>query len=69
MRNYYAVVNVEDRRLATQVSAENVADAFEAATFECEARYPRLDVETIAVQEIVDEHQGREVIRNPAEGA
>jgi hypothetical protein len=32
MRNYYAVVNVEDRRLATQVSAENVADAFEAAT-------------------------------------
>ena len=68
MRNYYAVVNVEDRRLATQVSAENVAEAFEAATFECEARYPRLDVETIAVQEIVDEHQRREVIRNPAEG-
>ena len=68
MRNYYAVVNVEDRRLATQVSAENVAEAFEAATFECEARYPRLDVETIAVQEIFDEHLGRKVIRNPAEG-
>jgi hypothetical protein len=67
MRNYYAVVNVEDRRLATQVSAENVADAFEAATFECEARYPRLDVETIAVQEIVDEPPGREIIRNPPE--
>jgi hypothetical protein len=56
MRKYYALVNVEHRQLGTHVSAENVAAAFEAATFKCRKQYPRLHVETIAVQEIVDEH-------------
>ena len=56
MRKYYALVNVEHRQLGTNVSAENVAAAFEAATFKCKTWYPRLHVETIAVQEIADEH-------------
>jgi hypothetical protein len=56
MRKYYAIVNVEQRQLGTLVSAENVAAAFEAATFKYRTRYPRLHVETIAVQEIVEEH-------------
>ena len=56
MRKYYALVNVEGKQLGTQVSAENVAAAFEAATFKYKMRYPRLHVETIAVQEIADEH-------------
>ena len=52
MRNYYAVVNVENRRLGTYVSAENIAAAFEAATLKYKTRYPRFHVEAIAVQEI-----------------
>ena len=56
MRTYYAVVNVGDRRLGTHVSAENIAAAFEAATFKYKTRYPRSYVETIAVQEMADEH-------------
>ena len=59
MRNYYAVVNVEERQLGTYVSAENVAAAFEAATFKYHARHPRLHVETIAVQEIAEEYADR----------
>jgi hypothetical protein len=60
MRTYYAVVNVEQRRLGTLVSAENIAAAFEAATFKYKKRYPRFYVETIAVQEMADEHAHRE---------
>jgi hypothetical protein len=56
MRKYYALVNVEHSQLETQVSAENAAAPFEAATWKCRTRYLRLHVETIAVQEIVDEH-------------
>ena len=56
MRKYYALVNVENRQLGTHVSAENVAAAFEAATWKCKTQYPRLHVEAIAVQEIADEH-------------
>ena len=52
MRSYYAVVNVENRRLGTYVCAENIAAAFEAATLKYKTRYPRLHVEAIAVQEI-----------------
>ena len=56
MRTYYAVVNVENRRLGTHVSAENIAAAFEVATSKYKTRYPRSYVETIAVQEIADKH-------------
>ena len=56
MRNYYALVNVDAKRLGTYVSAENVPAAFEAATFKCQARHPRLHVETMAVQEIAAEY-------------
>jgi hypothetical protein len=60
MRTYYAVVNVEDRRLETQVSAENIAAAFDAATFKYKTQYPRFYVETIAVQEMAGEHAHRD---------
>jgi hypothetical protein len=55
MRKYYAVVNVENRRLGTYVSAENIAAAFEAARLKYKTRYPRCQVEAIAVQEISDD--------------
>ena len=55
MRTYYAVVNVEAKRLGTHVSAENIAAAFEAARFKYKTRYPRCYVETIAVQEMAEE--------------
>jgi hypothetical protein len=61
VRTYYAVVNVEDRRLGTHVSAENIAAAFEAARFKYKTRYPRCYVETIAVQEMADEQADRGV--------
>jgi hypothetical protein len=41
MRTYYAVVNVGDRRLETHVSAENIAVAFEAATFKYKTQRPK----------------------------
>jgi hypothetical protein len=49
MKTYYAIVNVEERRLGTYVRAEHVAAAFETATARDKARHPRLQVETIAV--------------------
>jgi len=55
MKTYYAIVNVEDRQFGTYVPAENVAAAFETATARCKTRHPRLQVETIAVQEIAEE--------------
>ncbi len=68
MRNYYAVVNVEERRLGTYVSAENVAAAFETATFKYQARHPRSQVETIAVQEMANEYADRDRRNIKSEG-
>ncbi len=56
MKTYYAIVNVEERRLGTYVRAEHVAAAFETTTARYKARHPRLHVETIAVQEIAEEY-------------
>jgi len=56
VKTYYALVNIEDRRLGAYVSAENIADAFKTATDRYKARHPRLRVETIAVQEMADEY-------------
>jgi len=56
VKTYYALVNIEDRRLGAYVSAENVADAFKTATDRYKTRHPRLRVETIAVQEMADEY-------------
>jgi hypothetical protein len=56
MKTYYAIVNVGHRRLGTFVPAENVAAAFKRATARYKTRYPRLHVETIAVQEMADEY-------------
>jgi hypothetical protein len=68
MRNYYAVVNVEERRLGTYVSAENVAAAFESATFKYQARHPRSQVETIAVQEMDNEYADRDRRNSKSKG-
>ena len=54
MKTYYAVVNVEDKRVGVYVSAENIAAAFETATAMYRTRHPRLHVENIAVQEIAE---------------
>ena len=56
MKTYYAIVNVEDRQFGTYVPAENVAAAFETAAARYKTRHPRLQVETIAVQEIAEEY-------------
>jgi len=61
MKTYYAIVNVEGRRLGTYVPAENVAAALETATARYKMRHPRLHVETIAVQEIAEEHMTQHV--------
>jgi hypothetical protein len=68
MRNYYAVVNVEGRRLGTYVSAENVVAAFETATFKYQAWHPRSQVETIAVQEMANECADRDRRNIKSEG-
>ena len=54
MKRYYAIVNVEGRQLGGYVCAEDLATAFEAATLQYRKRYPRLYVETIAVQAMTD---------------
>ena len=51
-KTYYAIVEVEGRRLGTYVQAETVAAGFETATHRYKKRYPLLHVETIAVQEM-----------------
>jgi hypothetical protein len=56
MKIYYAIVSIEDRRLGTCVSAENVLGAFKTAAARYKTRYPRLHVETIAVQEMADDY-------------
>jgi hypothetical protein len=47
---------MQERRLGTYVSAENVPGAFKTAADRYKARYPRLHVETIAVQEMADDY-------------
>ena len=56
MKTYYAIVNMQDRRLGTYVSAENIAGAFETARARYKMRHPRLQVQTIAVQEMAAEY-------------
>jgi hypothetical protein len=65
MKTYYAIVNVEDRRFGTYVPAENVAAAFEEATARYKTRHPRLYVETIAVQEVPEEHVDAALVTGP----
>jgi len=59
MKTYYAIVNVEDRQLGTYVPAEDIAGAFETAKTRYKMRHPRLQVQTIAVQEMAAEHDAR----------
>lgn len=64
MKTYYAIVNVEDRRLGTYVPAVNVAAAFVTAAAKYKRRHPLLHVETIAVQEMASDYVGRRFGRN-----
>jgi hypothetical protein len=54
MKTYYAIVNVATRRLGTNVVAEDVAAAFRTAAAKFKRRNPRLEVVTIAVQEMAN---------------
>jgi hypothetical protein len=54
MKTYYAIVNVAAKRLGTYVVAEDVAAAFRTAAAKFKRRNPRLEVFTIAVQEMAD---------------
>ena len=56
MKTYYAIVNVEDRRLGTYVPAVNVAAAFVTAAAKYKRRHPLRYVETIAVQEMAGDY-------------
>jgi hypothetical protein len=56
VKTYYAIVNIEERRLGTYVSAEDLAGAFKTAAARYKTRHPRLRVETIAAQEMADEY-------------
>ena len=58
MKTYYAIVNVENRRLGTYVPAANVAAAFVAAAAKYKRRHPLVHVETIAVQEMAGDYLG-----------
>ena len=64
MKTYYAIVNVEDRRLGTYVPAVNVAAAFVTAAAKYRRRHPLLYVETIAVQEMAGDYLERRLGRN-----
>jgi hypothetical protein len=59
MKTYYAIVNVENRRLGTYVPAANVAAAFVTAAAKYKRRHPLLHVETIAVQEMAGDYFDR----------
>jgi len=63
MKTYYAIVNVEDRRLGTYVPAVNVAAAFVTAAAKYKRRHPLLHVETIAVQEMAGDYVDRRLGR------
>jgi hypothetical protein len=58
MKTYYAIVNVENRRLGTYVPAIDVAAAFVTAAAKYKRRHPLVHVETIAVQEMTGEYVG-----------
>jgi hypothetical protein len=58
MKTYYAIVNVENRRLGTYVPAVDVAAAFVTAAAKYKRRHPLVHVETIAVQEMAGHHVG-----------
>jgi hypothetical protein len=65
MKTYYAIVNVENRRLGTYVPAVNVAAAFVTAAAKYKRRHPLVHVETIAVQEMAGDYVDRRFGRNP----
>jgi hypothetical protein len=58
MKTYYAIVNVENRRLGTYVPAVDVAAAFVTAATKYKRRHPFVHVETIAVQEMAGDYAG-----------
>ena len=64
MKTYYAIVNVEERRLGTYVPAANVAAAFVTAAAKYKRRHPLRHVETIAVQEMAGDYVDRRHVRN-----
>jgi hypothetical protein len=59
MKTFYAIVNVQGRQLGTYVPAEEIAGAFETARARYKMRHPRLQVQTIAVQEMAAEYDAR----------
>jgi hypothetical protein len=59
MKTYYAIVNVENRRLGTYVPATDIAAAFVTAAAKYKRRHPCLYVETIAVQEMAGDQVDR----------
>jgi hypothetical protein len=65
MKTYYAIVNVENRRLGTYVPAVNVAAASVTATAKYKRRHPLLYVETVAVQLMADDYVDPRLVRNP----
>ena len=65
MKTYYAIVNVENRRLGTYVPAVDVAAAFVTAAAKYKRRHPLVHVETIAVQEMAGDYVDRRLGRNP----
>ena len=65
MKTYYAIVNVENRRLGTYVPAANIAAAFVTAASKYKRRHPLLHVETIAVQEMAGDYFDRRFGRSP----
>ena len=67
MKTYYAIVSMQGRRLGACVSAENVPGAFKMAAARYKRRYPRLHVETIAVQEMADDYldESRRALGDP----
>ncbi|HEX6562747.1 MAG TPA: hypothetical protein VF020_00620 [Chthoniobacterales bacterium] len=64
MKTYYAIVNVEDRRLGTYVPAVNVGAAFVTAAAKYKRRHPLVRVETIAAQEMAGDYVDRRLGRN-----
>jgi hypothetical protein len=64
MKTYYAIVDVENRRLGTYVPAANVAAAFVTAASKYKRRHPLVHVETIAVQEMAGDYVDRRLGRN-----
>jgi hypothetical protein len=64
MTTYYAIVNVENRRLGTYVAAANIGEAFVAAAAKYKRRYSLRHVETIAVQPMADDYKDVRLVLN-----